>query len=84
MNPPPDRQFSTALYYPHLRWHPDWGGETLFFNETRDDLVKAIYSKPGRLVVFDSAIPHVARPVSRKCLELRITLMFKTERAPLS
>ena len=72
-------RYFTALYYPHLRWDVDWGGETLFFNDARDDLVAAVYPKPGRLIVFDSKIPHVARPLSRKCPELRITLMFKTE-----
>ena len=75
----PEGRFFTGLYYPHLRWDADWGGERLFFNAAKDDLIAAIYPKPGRLVLFDSLIPHVARPLTRKCPALRITLMFKTE-----
>jgi SM-20-related protein len=69
----------TAIYYPHAKWHPNWGGETLFFNKERTDLIEAVYPCPNRLVVFSGTIPHVARGVARVCPELRITLMFKTE-----
>lgn len=68
----------TSIYYPHPEWNPNWGGETLMFNETGDEIVAAIYPRPNRLVVFAGTIPHVARPMSRKRPELRITLMFKT------
>lgn len=71
----------TLLYYPHLHWHPDWAGETLFFNEGGDDLLCAVYPKPNRLVRFPSSIPHVARGISRLCPVLRITLMFKVSSA---
>jgi SM-20-related protein len=70
----------TAIYYPHANWHPNWGGETLFFNKDRTDLIAAVYPRPNRLVVFPGTIPHVARGVARVCPELRITLMFKIER----
>lgn len=68
----------TALYYPHLAWHPNFAGETVFFNETGTDILASVFPKPNRLVVFPGTIPHVARGVSRKCPELRMTLMFKT------
>ncbi len=68
----------TAIYYPHLVWHPNWAGETVFFDRAGRDIVASIYPKPNRLVVFRGTIPHVARGVSRVCPELRITLMFKT------
>jgi SM-20-related protein len=71
----------TLLYYPHLHWHPDWAGETLFFNERGDDLLCAVYPKPNRLVRFPGWIPHVARGISRLCPLLRITLMFKVSLA---
>ena len=25
----------TAVYYPHERWSPNWGGETMFYNVAR-------------------------------------------------
>ena len=68
----------TAIYYPHPAWGPNFGGETLLFNAAGDEILAAIYPKPNRLAVFSGAIPHVARPMSRKRPELRITLMFKT------
>lgn len=69
----------TTIYYPHDRWSPNWGGETVFFDQDEEDVVAAIYPKPNRLVTFQGTIPHVARGVSRMCPVLRITLMFKTE-----
>jgi SM-20-related protein len=68
----------TAIYYPHPKWSADLGGETLFFNATRDEIVAAVYPKPNRLVIFPGTIPHVARPISARASEMRITLMFKT------
>ena len=69
----------TSIYYPHERWSPNWGGETVFFNSDETDIIASMYPKPNRLVIFSGTIPHVARGVSRICPVLRITLMFKTE-----
>jgi SM-20-related protein len=68
----------TSIYYPHPRWHPSLGGETLFFNKDGTDVIGAVYPKPNRLAVFPGTIPHVARPMSAKAKDLRITLMFKS------
>jgi SM-20-related protein len=69
----------TCIYYPHDRWSPNWGGETVFFNREEADIIASVYPKPNRMVLFQGNIPHVARGVSRICPVLRITLMFKTE-----
>ena len=68
----------TSIYYAHPAWSPNFAGETLLFNEAGDEIVAAIYPRPNRLAVFAGTIPHVARPMSRRRSELRITLMFKT------
>lgn len=68
----------TTIYYPHLSWHPNFAGETVFFDKAGADIVAAVYPRPNRLVIFSGTIPHVARPASRKGPDLRITLMFKT------
>lgn len=68
----------TAIYYPQLAWHPNYAGETVFFNADGSDVIFSAYPKPNRLVVFPGVVPHVARAVSRACPELRVTLMFKT------
>ncbi|HWE99894.1 MAG TPA: 2OG-Fe(II) oxygenase [Caulobacteraceae bacterium] len=68
----------TAIYYPHLSWHPNFAGETVFFDGDGPEIVASVYPRPNRLVLFPGTVPHVARGVSRSCPELRITLMFKT------
>ncbi|MBA8904023.1 2OG-Fe(II) oxygenase [Phyllobacterium sp. P30BS-XVII] len=72
----------TAVYYPHEKWDPDWGGETILFNQEKDDILAAIYPKPNRLLLFPGFVHHVARGVSRVCPTIRITLMFKTRVKP--
>ena len=69
----------TSVYYPHKEWSPNWGGETVFFNKAKDEIVGVSYPRPGRLCCFPGTTPHVARGLSRTCPVLRITLMFKTE-----
>jgi len=69
----------TTIYYPHETWQPNWAGETVLFNDERNDILTSVYPKPNRLIVFRGATPHAARGVSRTCPVLRITLMFKTE-----
>ncbi len=70
----------TGIYYPHLAWHPNFAGETVFFDRACKDIIASIYPRPNRFVVFPGVIPHVARGVSRRCQDLRVTLMFKTEK----
>ena len=68
----------TSIYYSHPAWSPDFAGETILFNAAGDEVVATIYPRPNRLAVFPGTIPHVARPMSRRRPDLRITLMFKT------
>ena len=73
----------TAVYFSNIDWSPNWGGETVLFNDTKTDIVASIYPRPNRLLVFSGSIPHVARGVSRSCPVMRITLMFKMELIPV-
>jgi SM-20-related protein len=72
--------FYTCLYYANPQWYPDWGGETMFYNSTRNDIVRAVYPTPGRIVFFDSRIPHAARSPSRLCDFIRYTIAAKLVR----
>jgi SM-20-related protein len=58
-------------------WKIDWGGETIFWDRGKREIVKSILPKSNRLILFESNIWHGARPLSRYCSMLRITLMFK-------
>ena len=69
----------TLVYYPHDRWSPNWGGETMFYTAAEDGLVAAIYPEPNSAVLFDGRIPHRANGVTRIYSGVRITLMFKIE-----
>ena len=70
----------TAVYYPHERWSPNWGGETMFYNQREDRVMGCFYPRPNSCVVFDGRIPHRANGVTRSYAGMRITLMFKTTR----
>ena len=50
----------TVIVYLNPNWDPQWGGETIFYDHNLD--AKYIVApKPGRVVIFDGRIPHVAR-----------------------
>ncbi|HEU4600980.1 MAG TPA: 2OG-Fe(II) oxygenase [Steroidobacteraceae bacterium] len=72
----PDRRELTALWYLCEQWDPEWGGETLFFDDANDAQV-AVAPKPGRLVIFDGAIRHAGRPPNRNCFIGRYTFAIK-------
>ena len=74
----PEQRELTALWFLATRWEPEWGGETMFFDASGDALYCAS-PKPGRLVVFDGAIPHAGRPPSRICYAPRYTFAVKLE-----
>ena len=71
----------TLLYYSNMRWHEEWAGETLFYNEAVDEIVFASMYKPGRIILFDGSIPHALRPQSRVAPHHRTTvsLFFNEE-----
>ena len=67
----------TIMYYINTFWHLDFGGETFFLNEKRDEILNAVIPKPGRAVMFDGFISHGPRPLSKIFNGLRIVLTFK-------
>lgn len=72
--------FFTVLYYANPEWQVNWAGETIFYNDARDDIIRAVYPTPGRIVFFDSRIPHSARAPSRVCDFIRYTIAMKLVR----
>jgi hypothetical protein len=49
----------TLLYYPNTLWKLEWGGHTLFMDEKLEDAKYTCLYKTGRIVLFDSPIPHM-------------------------
>lgn len=70
----------TFVYYPHERWSPNWGGETIFYNKQESGVIGCVYPRPNSAVMFDGRIPHRANGVTRLFPGVRITLMWKIER----
>ena len=54
------------------------GGELVFYDDAKENVVKAVLPKSRRAVIFDGRIPHAARSPSIKCDQVRMTLAFKT------
>jgi hypothetical protein len=62
----------TCLYYLNPDVYPDEGGATQFTDDTHG--IESIWSKPGKLVLFDGGMPH--RATSFKTIP-RLTLAVK-------
>jgi len=56
--------FFTVLIYGNFEWHSDWKGETVFYNDTFNEIIFSTTMKPGRVIVFEGTIPHSATPPS--------------------
>src|ERR1043165_4831720 len=72
----PDAREVTALWYICPEWEIEWGGETLFYDDS--GVARFVVSmRPGRLVLFDGAIRHVGRPPNRIFFGPRYTFAIK-------
>ena len=48
----------SLLYYLNCEWNLSWDGYTVWANENLKSIEHIEYPEPGKLVVFDSLIPH--------------------------
>jgi SM-20-related protein len=66
----------TTILYINDYWEPDWAGESVFLGGD-GDIIKAVLPRRNRAIIFPSGTQHAGRAVSRKCMVLRKTLIFK-------
>ena len=66
----------TVLVYLNAEWMPNWGGETIFYDD-KLDAKKIVSLKPGRVVMFDGRIPHTGRAPNRITPYNRYILAYK-------
>ena len=68
----------TALVFGNKEWKLNWGSETIFTNEETEDaeIIQSVIPKPGRLLIFDSDIPHTGRVPSSSFPHYRYSLVF--------
>lgn len=62
------------LYYTNLEWQDGYHGETQFWSEDRSSVQFTSPYVPGRVIMFDSTIPHCLRPQSTIATKFRFTL----------
>ena len=67
----------TLLYYMNREWKHEWGGETIFLDDNSNEIEYITPYVPGRIIVFDSTIPHAARQQSFAGPTYRFTLAIK-------
>jgi hypothetical protein len=67
----------TILHYGNFVWNTNWHGETVFYDPLATEIIFSTTAKPGRVVIFDSNIPHSARPPSRLAEYGRYTIATK-------
>ncbi|WP_433886334.1 2OG-Fe(II) oxygenase [Pseudomonas vranovensis] len=68
----------TVVMFCNEHWATSWGGELVFYDHQKENVIKAVLPKPGRIVIFNGHVPHSARSPSVNCDRLRMTLAFKT------
>lgn len=64
----------SILYYANLKWDINWDGGTIWRSEDLKDIEFISDYVPGRLVMFDSTIPHKAIQPTYEAAPYRITL----------
>lgn len=67
----------TLMYYLNDQWNIENAGETVFYDNSRYDIIKSIIPKPARAIVFDGNIPHDARSSARNVADIRMVITFK-------
>ena len=78
--PTDEEGWYTAIVYLNPKWTIHDGGETMFYNDERTDVIMSVLPKPGRVVFFDARYPHWGRGPTRNCQELRVTLAYRLTR----
>jgi len=76
----PSEPGQTAVMFCNDYWATTWGGELIFCNDVKNDIIAAVLPKPKRIAVFNGEIPHRAKSPTIECDRLRVTLAFKTIR----
>jgi len=71
-----------VLYYVNETWNPEWGGETLFYEDNKKDIRFSSPYTPNRLIVFDGSIPHTikAQNISGATYRFSITFLFRRKK----
>lgn len=67
----------TVLCYGNKEWDKNWGGETFFYDDEGKEILYVSPLIPGRFIIFDSSIPHLARPQTTQAPTYRFSIAVK-------
>lgn len=78
----------TIICYICETWNSHWGGETCFYNMEYSnnpadkvyyshEIIKSVLPRYNRVLIFDGAVVHSVRQISKCFKDIRKTLMFK-------
>jgi hypothetical protein len=67
----------TFIYYANLEWQVDWGGHTMFLDDSLQEAEFVSVCKPNRVVMFDGSIPHMIMTPSNLCPTLRYAFVIQ-------
>ena len=65
----------TAILYLNRKWLLEWNGETAII--ANGNIIHSEVPRYNNLLIFPGKMFHQAKPISRICPDLRVTLMFK-------
>ena len=71
-----------VLYYANETWNPEWGGETLFYEDNKKDIRFSSPYTPNRLIVFDGSVPHTIKAQNLLGTTFRFTISLLFSRRP--
>ncbi len=69
----------TIVLYLTDDWQPSWHGETVFYDDKCQHIIKSVIPYPNSVIIFDGRIPHSSVPISKFCLENRRILVYQCE-----
>jgi len=68
------------LYYVNREWKPEWGGETVFYDESGKEIIYTSPYVPNRMILFAGELPHRYNPPSRVAPKYRFSISTFFER----
>ena len=73
--------YVSMLYYANPKWDLEWDGGTVFRSDDYEEIEYMSDYKPGRIVLFESSIPHKIYQTSSLAHPYRFTVntIFKNE-----
>jgi hypothetical protein len=72
-----NKESRTLLIYCNKIWENNWGGETFFYSDDLEEVQFVSKNIPGRAIIFDGRIPHLAKIQHSFAQTYRFTIAIK-------